>query len=83
MMNMSEGALKLPQNPILIEYPDLDCFYLVIQMGTTYLNDRFGLPRAFVTGRSKLISPLKPYWSHRGAENFQNITWFREISHPH
>ena len=74
-----KGASKIPPHSIFLDYPNLDCFYLVIQVGSMYLNNSFGLPQAFVTWRSKLTSPLKPFWSQGGAENFKNIPWFRDI----
>ena len=51
----------------------LDCFYLVIQVGSMYLNDSFGLPRAFVTWSSKVTSPLNPFSWHGGAGNKKDI----------
>ena len=54
MFNMHEGVSKLPQNPIFLQHLNLDCFYLVIEVGSMYLNDSFGPPRAFATWNSKL-----------------------------
>ena len=42
--------------------------YLVIQVGSTDMNDNFGLPGSFVTWDSKLASTQKPFWLHGGAE---------------
>ena len=54
MLNMRKRVSKLPQNPIFLQHPNLYCFYLVIQVGSMYLNDSFGPPRAFATWNSKL-----------------------------
>ena len=44
MLNMREWASKLPKNSKCLEYPNLEYFYLVIQGGSTDLNNSFGLP---------------------------------------
>ena len=48
LFNTCEGALKLPKILIFLEYTNLDCFHLVIQVEFTYLNDSFRLLRAFL-----------------------------------
>ena len=58
MLNMCELAVKLPKYLILLEF---ECFYLVIQVGSTDLNDSFGLVRAFVAWGSKLTYTIKPF----------------------
>ena len=83
MLEMCELASKLSQDSIFLEYPNLDCFYLVIRIGLTYLNYSFGLPQTYVTYRGQLTSTLKQFWSHRGAKKFKNIPWIRDISHTH
>ena len=62
--NMSEGASKLPQTSKFLEYPNMECLHLVIQVGLTDLDVSFGLLQAFVTWGSKPTSTLKPFWSH-------------------
>ena len=52
-------------------YPNLECFFLGIQVRSRGMNDMFGLPRAFCD--SKLISTQRPFWSHGGAEHLKII----------
>ena len=72
VLNMNEGASKLPQNKKIMEFLNVECLHQVIQVGLTNLNNSFGLVRAFVTWGSKPTSTLKPFWSHGGAEHFKN-----------
>ena len=43
-------------------YPNLEFFYLVIQVKSREKKDIFGLPRASVTWYSKLTSTQRPFW---------------------
>ena len=75
-MNEPQSFLNIPGNP------NLECFYLVIQVRPNDLNNSFGQARDFLTWNSKLNSTLKLIWPQRDAENFQIILWFRDLSHP-
>ena len=61
MLIMCECASKLPQNSKFPEFSNLECFYLVIQVGSTDLNDCFGLPRVYWSWGSKVTFALKPF----------------------
>ena len=56
----SKFIFNEPPSYLNIQYswntPNLECFYLVIQVGSSDMNDSFWLPRAFVTGGSKMTS---------------------------
>ena len=49
MLNMCEGASKLPKKLLFLEYHNLECCYLVIQVRSNDLNEFFGLVWIFVT----------------------------------
>ena len=78
--NISDGASKLPQHSKFLEYPDLECLYLVIQVGKTDFNNSFGLPLAFVTQDNKLTSTLKPFWPNGAPKNCKIIPLLRNLS---
>ena len=42
--------------------PNLECFYLVIQDGSTGMNNIFGLLPTVVTWDIKLTSTQRPFW---------------------
>ena len=42
--------------------PNLECFCLVIQLGSTDMNDIFGLAGTVVTWDSKLTTTHRPLW---------------------
>ena len=46
--------------------PNLECFYLVIQVGSTGMNNDFRLPPTVVTWNSKLTSLTGPFWAYQG-----------------
>ena len=74
-----------PQSYLNIQYswnnPSLECFYLVIQVGSTNMNDFFGLAGPFVTWDSKITFTQKPFWLHRGADNLEIMTWIQDLPH--
>ena len=78
-VNEPQSYLKYQYSCI---YPNLECSYLVIQVGSRGMNDIFGLPRAFVTWDSKLTSPKRPFWSHGGAKHFRRNPSYWDLSHP-
>ena len=59
--------------------PNLECFYLVIQVRSIDMNDIFGLTGTFVTWVSKLTSPQKPFWLQGGAETFKIMTLIQDL----
>ena len=67
---------NLPKNKIFPEYPNLECFYLVIQEGVDwYIYYCFGLAQTFVTWAAIL--------SHRDTKKVRekNIPWHKDICH--
>ena len=68
MMNRCDWVSKLPKNDWFLEYPNLECLHLFIQVGSTYLNDDFWLLLAFLSWESKYTSAMKPFWSNGNAE---------------
>ena len=48
--------------------PNLECFYLVVQGGSTGMNNVFELPPKFVTWDSKLTSMQRPFWEPQSAK---------------
>ena len=78
-VNEPQSYLKYQYSCI---YPNLECSYLVIQVGSRGMNDIFGLPRAFVTWDSKLTSTKRPFWSHGGAKHFRRNPSYWDLSHP-
>ena len=81
-----EWATNLKPKNLKIQYSlnnhNLECFYLVIQVGSSGMNNVFGLLPTIVTWNSKLTSLLEPFWSHRGDENFKIFTWIQDLPHP-
>ena len=79
MQNMCEGASKLTKNWIFLKYLNLECFYLVIQVGSTNLNDNFWLAQDILDFLHKEI-----FLVIQGAEKKlkKNIQVFKWISHP-
>ena len=75
-----------PQSYLKIQYswnhPNLECFYLVIQVRSSGMNDIFGLAGTFVTWDSKQTSLEKSFWLQEGAEkkNNKNIDHGFDIS---
>ena len=47
---------------------NLECFYLVIQAGSTHINDISGLASTVVTWDSKLTATQKPFLVHRDTQ---------------
>ena len=74
-----------PQRYLNIQYswnnPNLECFYLVTQVGSTNMNDIFGLTGNFVAWDSKLTSSQKTIWLHKGAKNLEIMTWIQDLPH--
>ena len=60
-----------PQSYLTIQYswnnPNQECFYLVIQVGSTHINNISGLTPTVVTWDSKLTRTQRPFWVHKGA----------------
>ena len=75
-----------PQSYLNIQYswnnPNLECFYMVIQVGSTHINNISGLAATVLTWDSKLTPTQIPYWLHGGAENVKNMTWVQDLPHP-
>ena len=79
-------SLKVTKNiQYAANHPNLECFYLVIQVRSSGMNNIFELARSFVTWDSKQTSLEKPLWLHEGAEEKEekNIPLFLDLSHPH
>ena len=55
-------------------YPYLEFFCLVIQVGLREINDIFGLPGASVTWNSRRTSTQRPFCSHGGGVHKKNET---------
>ena len=62
------------QSYLIIRYslisPNLECFYPVIQVGLTGMNNVWD---------SKLTPLQGPFWAHRG--DFKTMTWIQDLPH--
>ena len=76
-----------PQSYLKIKYswnhPNLDYFYLVIQVRSSGMNEIFGLAWTFVTWDGKQTSVQKPFQLNKGAENFKIILFFFNFFSAH
>ena len=82
MLNMCEGASKLPQIQYSWNNPNIECFYLVIQVRSTHLTTISGLMSTVVASNSKLAPTQRQFWVHGGAENFKIMTWIQNLPYP-
>ena len=78
-LNMFEWTSKGPQHAIFQENLNLQCFYLVIQVGSTEMSNIFILTSTCLTWKSKVTSTQRSFWSHESAENFKIMAWIQGL----
>ena len=61
---------------------NLECFYLAIQVGSTDMNEIFGLAGTFVTSDSKLTSTQRQFLWHGGDANLEIIMLIQDLLQP-
>ena len=75
-----------PQSYLKIQYswnnPNLECFYMVIQVRLTDMNEIVGLTPTCLTWDTKLTSTQIPFSSHESAGNFKIMTMTQDLPHP-
>ena len=62
--------------------PNLECFYLVIQVASTHINYFSGLASTVVTRDSKLTPTHRPLWVHGVSEYLKCLTLIQDLPHP-
>ena len=59
-----------------------ECFYLVIQVRSTDMNNLFGLTQICLTWDSKRTFTQSLFWSHGRAGYFKNMIWIQDLPNP-